>query len=233
MKSSTVIRSLLIILGLSLLAMSIVLLVYWGQFGGELSNRQETWGVFGDFVGGSLNPIFSLAGLVALLITIALQSQELEATRKELQKSAVANQAQAEYIAAQQKRDDLFRLINKLTERINNNYNGNFLDEGRSIHHAMMGEHNVNTNEEFFLLYNNANDRNTKTYVILKYIETDLRSLSKLINEYEDASLSSSGATPLPSFYKAEYKEFVGAMHKYSIFKSDIAEFYYEYPKSV
>jgi hypothetical protein len=49
-------------------------------------------GTFGDFMGGTLNPILSFFALIALLLTIILQSNELEATREELKRSATAQE---------------------------------------------------------------------------------------------------------------------------------------------
>lgn len=57
------------------------------------------WGAFGDFIGGTLNPLLSFLGLIALLFTIALQNKELslskrelELTRQELERSASAQE---------------------------------------------------------------------------------------------------------------------------------------------
>lgn len=65
----------------------IVIGAYFYSFHGPLSNQQGIWGEFGDFVGGALNPIISLFALSALLITIVLQSKELQATREQLVRS--------------------------------------------------------------------------------------------------------------------------------------------------
>ena len=51
-----------------------------------------TWGTFGDFFGGMLNPVLGFASFIALLYTIRLQSQELAMTREELARSADANE---------------------------------------------------------------------------------------------------------------------------------------------
>lgn len=54
-------------------------------FGRPISNSTETWGQFGDYIGGTLNPILSLFGLLALLYTIKMQGEELELSRSELE----------------------------------------------------------------------------------------------------------------------------------------------------
>lgn len=62
-----------------------------------LSDDSSKWAEFGDFIGGTLNPILSLAAFVLLLKTISqndealkLNSRELELTRKELSDAAKA-----------------------------------------------------------------------------------------------------------------------------------------------
>lgn len=71
---------------------AIVFVFYFINFSGPLSNEHDRWGTFGDFVGGTLNPVLSFFALIALLLTIILQSKELEATREELQRSATAHE---------------------------------------------------------------------------------------------------------------------------------------------
>ena len=77
---------------LALVACATVLIFYF-QKHGSLGAERADWGTFGDFIGGSLNPILSFLGLIALLATIALQSIELEATRAELTRSANAQES--------------------------------------------------------------------------------------------------------------------------------------------
>ena len=93
---------------------------YFINFSEGLSNDHERWGTFGDFIGGTLNPILSFLALIALLLTVVLQSRqaeisknelelsrkEMEATRQELARSAVAQekteQAQLKQAIAQE-----------------------------------------------------------------------------------------------------------------------------------
>lgn len=53
-------------------------------------------GQFGDFIGGTLNPILTFLTFMGLLVTIVLQQQELADTRVELKKSADALEKQSE-----------------------------------------------------------------------------------------------------------------------------------------
>lgn len=66
----------------------------FGNVGSPLDNA--SWGAFGDFMGGTLNPLLAFLGLIALLTTIKLQVKELKATRKELETSSNALKEQSE-----------------------------------------------------------------------------------------------------------------------------------------
>jgi len=61
----------------------------------------KIWADFGDFMGGTLNPILSALSLFGLLFTIYYQNKELEETRKELKESRIAQQEQSESLKLQ------------------------------------------------------------------------------------------------------------------------------------
>jgi len=82
-------------------AIAVVFILYFTHFTGELSDKNDVWGTFGDFIGGTLNPILSFCALIALLLTIILQSRELEATRVELNRSATAHENSEKVMAEQ------------------------------------------------------------------------------------------------------------------------------------
>lgn len=77
-----------------------VIVLYWWNFG-SLSIDTKHWGEFGDYFGGTLNPILSFLSLIALLSTIVLQSKELELTRDELKRSADVQAATKEVLDKQ------------------------------------------------------------------------------------------------------------------------------------
>lgn len=94
----------------------IVFGLYFIQFSSEsLSMDSESWGQFGDFVGGTANPILAFLTLNALVLTIILQSKqlsissrelelsrrELELTREELGRSAKAQELSEKALRAQ------------------------------------------------------------------------------------------------------------------------------------
>ncbi len=62
---------------ISLVCICVAVSKYRTYFPGDILNKHERWGQFGDFFGGTLNPIFSLLSLLALLWTLLIQSKEL------------------------------------------------------------------------------------------------------------------------------------------------------------
>jgi uncharacterized membrane protein len=77
----------------AVIVLSTVFGVYWGHFHNlPVSYDPDKWGVFGDFIGGTANPILSFLTIVLLAVTLLLQtrqlsisSNELELSRKELE----------------------------------------------------------------------------------------------------------------------------------------------------
>jgi len=69
---------------IAIIAIVFVFTVYFLNFNNGFSDDQGVWGTFGDFMGGTLNPILSFLSLIALLSTIVLQQKELGLSRTEL-----------------------------------------------------------------------------------------------------------------------------------------------------
>jgi fumarate reductase subunit C len=104
------------ILAAALVFMLVVLAVYVLRFGtAPFSDDPSAWGQFGDFMGGTLNPLLAFLTLIALTATITLQfrqlaisakelrlsRQELHETRAELQRSAKAQELSEAALRAQ------------------------------------------------------------------------------------------------------------------------------------
>lgn len=112
-----------------------VFILYFQNFNGSQSPNNADWGTFGDFIGGTLNPILSFLSLIALLLTIVLQSKELESTRIELKRSASAQEntekilnEQSKTLARQQFESTFFSLLdqhNKVLESLTTRPDGN------------------------------------------------------------------------------------------------------------
>lgn len=90
---------------------AVVLLVYAANFFGKLSGDPAAWGQFGDYVGGLLNPTFSLLALLALLATLGLQLRELRMSVRELRNSAEALRRQNETLHQQTFEGTFFQLL--------------------------------------------------------------------------------------------------------------------------
>lgn len=101
--------------------------IYYQKFGRLLpaGDSRGEWGATGDFFGGILNPAFSLITVFLLLITLvqnqkALESsrEELSLSRKEMQDSNKALNAQAITLEKQRFEDTFFALLEQLNRAL-------------------------------------------------------------------------------------------------------------------
>ena len=115
-------RLLWILGGAAVAAFLIVLGLYISYFKNlSVTNDSATWGTFGDYLGGTLNPIISFLALIGLLYTIHQQAQEMQATREELEQAAEQQRRQSEIFNLQQFESTFFSLLeqhNKAVEKI-------------------------------------------------------------------------------------------------------------------
>jgi len=94
--------------GAAVAAFLIVLGLYIAYFKNlSITNDSATWGTFGDYLGGTLNPIISFLALIGLLYTIHQQAQEMQATREELKQAAEQQRKQVEQ---QSRQSEIFNL---------------------------------------------------------------------------------------------------------------------------
>ena len=100
---------LLWILGIAAVAAFLIILGLYIAYFKNLSvtNDSATWGTFGDYLGGTLNPIISFLALIGLLYTIHQQAQEMQATREELKQAAEQQRKQVEQ---QSRQSEIFNL---------------------------------------------------------------------------------------------------------------------------
>jgi hypothetical protein len=103
------------LLAIAGLALVVALVMYTRNFGPSLSNDREVWAQFGDYLGGTLNPVFGYLTFVAIVMTLAVQARQLElsseqltlsreelaATREELKRGADAQRETAEALIEQ------------------------------------------------------------------------------------------------------------------------------------
>lgn len=124
----------------ALIALAITVGAYLWYFNSGISTAHATWGEFGDYFGGLLNPILSFLALLALLGTLYYQRLQLDTQVKELEnskeelretrielrksaehqeKSAQALSAQTELISSQAFDTTFFQLLNLHHQLVN------------------------------------------------------------------------------------------------------------------
>ena len=73
---------------------SLVVIVgfYWYNFSAPILVRNDVWGQFGDFVGGSAGSLLNFLALIALLLTLWVQSRYLKKAQSQMDhQNAVAS----------------------------------------------------------------------------------------------------------------------------------------------
>jgi len=76
-----------------------------------LAINKSSFGEWGDFFGGVLNPIFTLLTFTGVLITIVLQQTELRESRAEMRRSADALQEQTKSLQRQNFESTFFQML--------------------------------------------------------------------------------------------------------------------------
>ena len=71
----------------AVLAALAIVSLYRFKFGGLLSESKSEWGSFGDYVGGTLNPLFALLSFFALSTTLIFQWFSIRATQREVSRA--------------------------------------------------------------------------------------------------------------------------------------------------
>lgn len=75
-------RTAIIILCVGIILCSAPVIIYFARFGNEhLATDTSVWGVFGDFIGGTLNPIIGILNL-ALLLSISIYVARFDSHRQ-------------------------------------------------------------------------------------------------------------------------------------------------------
>lgn len=151
------------------------------------SDNKGDWGTFGDYMGGLLNPIFAFASFIALLYTIKLQRDELAATRKELARSAKAQEnsekalAEQSQIFHQQQFESAFFLlleqINKAADKILSKIDNKIDSEKNSS----------NPLEKLYEEHKN-NDKNYLEYLDKKSLDIEFDNLIKRLDTISEFS---------------------------------------------
>lgn len=88
-----------LIVAAAVLALVVALYMYRFKFGGELSAKSSEWSAFGTYIGGVFGPLISFLTLLAVLKTVYLQRELLDAQREEFDRM---NLLQLEVFKSQQ-----------------------------------------------------------------------------------------------------------------------------------
>lgn len=193
-----------IVIVLALVPIVASLWFYFSNFQEGLSSDQAVWGTFGDFVGGTLNPIYGFFGLLALLATLIQQNRaltqssqqlkisrtELALSREELRKTSEAATNQAQYMKIEIERSDLYRLIERLAERINRNFNENRMGRIRAISTEPVSVHEILRRRKggdegpVPPLRDKLNDPTSNASTTFNWLLGDLKRLKDYVEEY-------------------------------------------------
>jgi len=109
----------------SIVATAGVVFPYFSKFYGPLSNDKNTFGLFGDYVGGVLGSTFAFLSFMALLITIHLQHQDLVETRREAKEQKELADDQRKILQLQRFETTFFNMLNQITNIIESYAVGN------------------------------------------------------------------------------------------------------------
>lgn len=203
--------------------------VYYKNVGVGISKESGDWGEFGSYVGGILSPFFSFLAFVALLWTINIQIRalnissnalnvsrdELKLTREELTKTAAAAQQQVHHFENESKRSDLYRIIEKLTERIDRNYKINLIFGNYKLIDFVWASDGEFRNQLAQLqdAYDDKSHSSVEFNTIIA-IEHDLEQLLAYLKMYE----SFESGMKLLIFYRAEYIKLMEFLHARGMF---------------
>lgn len=120
------------ILVAAIIILLVVCTMFFVTFPEKIPTDRENWGQFGDYFGGTLNPILSFFSLIILVLNLTLQSKqleltrqelnnskaELEATREELKKSSAAQEQTAKSLSTQTEFAEISARLNALSSSL-------------------------------------------------------------------------------------------------------------------
>lgn len=150
--NSTKLNKLNYLLYIALILLISVLILYFWHFHNGFSTDKSDWGAFGDFVGGTLNPLFALLSLFAILYTIKIQTQELEYTREELQ---ATKEELSKSRVAQEEQSKAFKIQNLSIKQ--QTFENTFF-KMLELHNELIGELYQNSNEFYEKIFTNPVD---------------------------------------------------------------------------
>ena len=169
------------ILGFAILLLSALVIIYFYFIFGLEDSEKGNWGTFGDFIGGTLNPIFALFSLFAIIYTIKIQTEELELSRQELSDT---KQELKESRIAQQEQSESLKLQNEATKlQMFENSFFQLLDEHNKLLNIILDKYK----QDIVSLYRiSREDGWSGTTKYVYYDENTIKSTFKAENEREN-----------------------------------------------
>jgi uncharacterized membrane protein len=205
-------------------------LAFWGF--GLLSGTTPdnstllTWGVFGDFVGGTINPILTFLTFIAVLVTLFIQAQDLEATRNEAK-------THENYLKSEAKKSDLQRTITiidnglecLLSKKETNMHPNSVIDALHTTMPEYFNEKEITSDIiESSILYENVKKLRDNNKYVLSNISNDLKHLNILLLKYKKLDEDSS----MFEYHFRKYKGIAWRMVMIGLGKEDDFKIFYE-----
>lgn len=106
------------------------LVAYAIVFRGNPAGEPESWGQFGDFFGGLINPVVGMITIILLVKTFRAQQEELRSQLAQAQESGDALKRQAEATALQSFEQTLFTWFGNYKQIVHGLHTREFDDEG-------------------------------------------------------------------------------------------------------
>lgn len=91
---------------------------YVSMFGFTRVPDPQSWGLFGDFIGGVVNPGLGLITILLLLASIKTQMTEVALTREEMSKSSQALDAQVKQFDRKADNEELFKMAERTFDEV-------------------------------------------------------------------------------------------------------------------
>lgn len=138
----------LIVLAIAIVAVGYVMAIFYVDWMYKSLGSLEKFsllGPFGDFLGGTLNPLLTFLTFIAVVITIILQNRELALTRAEVERSANALDKQANSIELQNFENTFFEMLKFQADLVNSID----IDEGKIRGRDCFGIFYTNLNKKY------------------------------------------------------------------------------------
>jgi len=199
----------------------------------QISTNPEKWGVFGDYIGGLMNPVIGLLALVALLWTIHQNQKELFYAREELKRSSKAleenneiSKKQADSEIIKNKKEEIQKIIDITYQELKRMLDG-YVAIGIGI---SRGEREISTPRAKGGALINMEEKKLsellESYSWINEYVLQMASLTYQLKEYLEAYESVSSEVYVPDYYKKYFIDCVAALENHGFVDCDTAEYF-------